>query len=645
VSRFPALARCGPAAIVVAAVAQLASPPVALAVALAATPLLARFASPAHLAAIVIALRAFVPDPSVTLELGGIRDRVAWPLVVALPEPDASIAVGALLGGKADLPRSLRDAFARTGTTHLLAASGFNISLVAGGLGAALRPVGRRAVACGTILAAFAMAIAAGMAPSIVRAALMSLAASAAVLVGRPASGAGALGAAVLILLFVSPAAVADVGFLLSVTATAGLLYLAAPLERLARGPAWLRAQIGATFAATVASLPVSAEVFGRISLVSPLANLAVAPLVPPLMSATGLAVAVGAIAPPLALVPAWIAYGLARLLRGVVELAAAFPAASVSFPHAGAAVAALYGVAFVVARVPQFRRLIAIGVAALVVIGIGLAASAASARERIVALDVGQGDAFLLEAGGVRVLIDGGPEPSRTLRALAAALPSGVGYLDVVALTHSHSDHEAGLAAVLERYDVGLALEPAGLEPNAAAAEWRDALTRRHVPVRAFSRGDRVRVGDIALDALAPFGDPLDPLPNLVLRATVGSLSALFLGDASERGQEDLLLHPAELRVDVYAPPHHGAATPYAEVLVAAAHPSVALISVGAGNRYGHPTPQTLRALAHVPTLRTDRDGTLEIRRDGDTIRCATRATALPHPWDGWFSRPPPCA
>ena len=146
-------------------------------------------------------------------------------------------------------------------------------------------------------------------------------------------------------------------------------------------------------------------------------------------------------------------------------------------------------------------------------------------------------------------------------------------------------------------------------------------------------------------LDAMAPLGDPADPLPNLVLRARVGPMTALFLGDASEREQEDLLLQPAELRADIYVPPHHGAATPHAGELVRAVQPSVALISVGAGNRYGHPTPETLRALSGVRTLRTDRDGTLDVLLDGDILRCATRTTALPRPWDGWLSRPPPCA
>lgn len=644
-SHIPSLARCGIVAIIVAALAQLGSPALALGIGFVAAPVLARVAPPSHLAAIAIALRSFLPDPSIPLDASGARDTLSWPLLTTIPPPDGLIAVGSLLGGKADLPRDLRDAFARTGTTHLLAASGFNITLIAGALGAALRPAGARAVAAGTIAAAFAMAFAAGLAPSIVRAALMSLAASVAVIVGRPSGGIGALGAAVLVLLFASPRAIGDVGFLLSISATAGLLLLAEPLERRVPGPAWFRAQLATTTAATLASLPVSAETFGRISLVSPLANLALAPLVPPLMTATGLALAAGTVAAPFALLPAWIAYALARALRGIVELAASLPAASVSFPHAGAAVLATYAVGLIAMRVPRTRTLVAGAAGAFVVLSVtGALVSDGASRQRIVALDVGQGDAFLLQSGDARALIDAGPEPPRTLRSLAAALSPGTSHLDVVVLTHSHADHEAGFVAVLDRYDVALALEPVGLEPNAAAAEWHEALARHGVPVRALARGDRVRIGDLTLDALAPVGDPADPLPNLVLRARVGSVTALLLGDASERGQEDLLLQPAELRADVYVPPHHGAATPHADALVAAVQPSVALISVGAGNRYGHPTPETLRALSRVRTLRTDRDGTLDVLLDGDTLRCATRSTALPHPWDGWLSRPPPC-
>ena len=640
------MARCGVVALAAAALTQLTAPAVALGVALASAPLLARYAPPAHLAAVAIALRGCLPDLPAVLDLSAAREALTRPLLAAVPEPDASIAAAALLGGKAALASSVRDAFARTGTTHLLAASGFNITLVAGALGVAVRRFGRRAVALATIIAALTMSVAAGLAPSIVRAALMSCAASIAVLAGRPSKGLSALGAAMFVLLLASPRAVSDVGFLLSISATAGLLYFAAPLEERLPGPQWLRAQLATTCAATFASLPISAEAFGRVSLVSPLANLAVAPLVAPLMTASAVAIAVGAVAPALALSPAWIAFWLARALRAVVEWTATLPAASVSLPHAGAAVAATYAVGLVATRLPRARpMLLAVGALMVVVVAAPAAMAMTTVRQRVVALDVGQGDAFLLESGDVRALIDAGPDPARTTRALAAAVPAGTSRLDLVVLTHSHADHESGFAAILDRYAVGLALEPAGLESNPAATEWHEALARHGVPLRSLRRGDRIRQGDLWLEVLAPFGDPLDPLPNLALRAHLGALSAVFLGDASERGQEDLLLHADELRAAVYAPPHHGAATPYADALVAAAHPAVALISVGAGNRYGHPTPQTLIALAHVPTLRTDRDGTLEVQLDGDTLRCTTRSTALPHPWDGWFSRPPPCA
>src|SRR3989442_3731328 len=156
--------------------AQLGSPALAFAIALVSATVLARVAPPSQVAAIAIALRSFLPDLVVPLDSSGVRDRLSWPLLTTIPQPEALIAVGSLLGGKADLPSDLRDAFARTGTTHLLAASGFNITLVAGALGAALRPAGGRAVAAGTIAAAFAMAFSAGLPPGHLPAPPMSLA-------------------------------------------------------------------------------------------------------------------------------------------------------------------------------------------------------------------------------------------------------------------------------------------------------------------------------------------------------------------------------------------------------------------------------------------------------------------------------------
>jgi len=106
-----------------------------------------------------------------------------------------------------------------------------------------------------------------------------------------------------------------------------------------------------------------------------------------------------------------------------------------------------------------------------------------------------------------------------------------------------------------------------------------------------------------------------------------------LFSGDATETAQADLLLAPGALRARVYVPPHHGAATPYASALVGAVHPEVALISAGLNNRYGHPTPDTLAALAGVATYRTDRDGTVELTMDGSRLVVHVHANGLPPP------------
>ena len=641
---FAIVGACG---IAVCALA-LVSPLLALVGTLIAAGVLRRGSRAGAILCVALALRAQLPEAPMPSP-PSLRSVLAAPLQAALPEPDASIAVGTLLGGRGTLPREVTNTFARTGTTHLLAASGFNITLAATALVAALRPFGARPAAAGGIAAAVAFAAVAGLGPSIVRAALMAAVASAGTLLGRPSQGVNALGASVIALLFAAPAAVSDVGFLLSVSATAGLLLFARPLEGRLRGPAWLRAQLATTGAATFASLPISAEVFGRVPIVSPLANLAVAPLVAPLMTATAVAMGAGALAPPLALPPAWLAFALARALRAVVEALAALPFASVALPHGGLVCLGLYGLGLVIVRAPRPRlsrhavALLAGGVLASA-LAAGVAVAAPSERPRVVALDVGQGDGFLLEAGDARALVDGGPDPARTLRVLGEALPPFSRRIEVVALTHSHADHGTGLAAVLQRYEVGLAIEPFGLEDNDVARLWHGALAERGVPLRRVSRGDRVRAGGLELEVLAPVGDPADPLPNLALRARAGGVTVALLGDASGRGQEDLLLHPEELRVDVYVPPHHGAATPYADALVAAAAPRVALISVGAGNRYGHPTPQTLRALAHVTTMRTDRDGTVEVSLDGAALLCRRRATALPDLGSGLLAGAAPC-
>jgi len=254
----------------------------------------------------------------------------------------------------------------------------------------------------------------------------------------------------------------------------------------------------------------------------------------------------------------------------------------------------------------------------------------------RVIALDVGQGDAYFIDVGNATMLIDGGPDPVRVLDELGATLAPWQRRIDVVALTHAHTDHGAGLLAVLERYDVGLAIEPEGLNASPLTDLWSAAIAKRGVERRAMHAGQRVQLGDATIAVLAPDADVRVDVPSLVLRIERGPFSALFTGDAVDDALAHLLEHAERLRSRVYVPPHHGAETPYAGALRAAARPEAALISVGAGNRYGHPTPATLTALAGVPTYRTDQDGTVEIGLDGTGLVVRTHANALPPPRRG---------
>jgi beta-lactamase superfamily II metal-dependent hydrolase len=199
--------------------------------------------------------------------------------------------------------------------------------------------------------------------------------------------------------------------------------------------------------------------------------------------------------------------------------------------------------------------------------------------------------------------------------------------------LTHAHVDHGAGLIAVLDRYEVGLAVAPRGLNAGPLADAWSKSIAEHGIPRADVGAGAIVHLGSARIRILAPNADPLVDTPSLVLRFEVGSGSALFSGDATEAAQADLLLAPELLRSRIYIPPHHGAATPYAVALTAAVRPEVALISVGLDNRYGHPTAETLSALAGVPTYRTDRDGTIEVTTDGPKLAVHAHANGLAPP------------
>ncbi|HEY7059847.1 MAG TPA: ComEC/Rec2 family competence protein [Chloroflexota bacterium] len=591
------------------------------------------------------------PQPQAALH--ALRRRLEAGIAAALPEPHAGLLVGVLLGGSATLPSDFRDAMRTVGLTHVVAVSGFNVTLVAAALGALMGLLlGRR---LGWPLAAAGVALytlLVGAPPSATRAAVMALLALGGAALGRPRDGLAALALAAAWLAGWDPLLLGDLGFQLSVLATAGLIVLQPPLQaRLSRLPAWAAEGLAATLAAEAFVLPIQLATFHYVSLVSPLANLLVVPLLPPLM-ALGLGVAVvGALAPgvaPLLSLPVW---GYLELIVRAVEALAAVPGARLEVGGLPPLLGAAYGLALVMlalaaapeaaavhawlrrGRVALPARLALVGLAALLALGVGALGTLAfggrsPGRLQVAVLDVGQGDSTLVRTpGGRLLLVDGGPSPAALMAHLGGRLGLAERHLDMVALTHPHEDHVAGLMEAATRYSIGQVIEGAADYPSAATERWHALLRERGIPSVVGASGQQWRLDDdVTLDVYAvppapgSRADRLEPAGALVMRLRYGATSLLLPGDlVAEQGQR-IVAAGGDLRASALLVPHHGSASGLDPDLLAAISPTLAVVSNGERNRFGHPAPRTLALLGaqNIPLWRTDRDGSVELTSDG---------------------------
>jgi competence protein ComEC len=269
------------------------------------------------------------------------------------------------------------------------------------------------------------------------------------------------------------------------------------------------------------------------------------------------------------------------------------------------------------------------------------------SDRLTVTVMDVGQGDAILIEdPAGHRILIDGGPSGRAISEALGRETPFWDKGIDLVVLTHPEEDHLNGLVTALERYDVKRILASPVETDSAAYGAWLQAAEREGAPYYQAAPGEWFDLGRGArLEVLGPPSDPIEggeaKLNNnsVVLRLTWGEVSFLLPGDLERAGEEALLEEGEDLRCTVLKVAHHGSAYGTGESLLAAVQPAVAVISVGADNWYGHPSPQVLERLEDSLVYRTDQNGRVKLSTDGERLwmevdRAPTpSATASPAP------------
>jgi competence protein ComEC len=622
-------------------------------------------------------------DGSAASAVESLRRSSGEALTHALPEPEAGLAAGILIGLRDRVDRDLAAAFTTAGVSHIVAISGWNIAIVAALVASLLRGrLGRRGRSIVTLSAIVAYTVAAGASPSVVRAAVMAAVVLLARESGRSGAAATALGWAVVLLLVAEPGTVADPGFQLSVLATAGLIAWATRIAeglrswRGGRLPGWLAESLGVSFAAEAATLPLVLAGFGRFAVLAPVVNLVVVPLVPPAM-ATGSLALIGAwltqagapaIVATILGLPGWL---VLAVLVAVVRGAASLPFASLNLPPPWGAVAGLGAAAAVAVaasgglgrlRTQHARRSsggprpllaepvtgrrsssrrgrpsrAARGLAVVVAVSLGavviVAANRPDGRVRVTVLDVGQGDAILVEGGhGGRLLVDGGPDPNRLLVALDARLPPWDRRIDLLVLSHPHEDHVAGLALLLSRYRVGRTYEPGMIGPGPGYRAWEAALDRLGLRPGPLATGDRFGLDEVRFRVLWPDPGAVPRQPadggtainnvSIVLLGEVGRERFLLAGDIEE-GIDPILVARGLPRVDLLKVAHHGSRTSSTGPFLDAVHPRVAVASAGKGNPYGHPTRATLDRVAArgARVMRTDRNGSVEVTLDGAT-------------------------
>lgn len=587
-------------------------------------------------------------------QVDAIRTRAEEALGRGMPERQSALARGFVLGEDDRIPPDTVSDFQRSGLAHHLAVSGENVvllALLATPLLAALGiPLRARLI---WLLALIALYVPlAGGGASIQRAGAMGAAAIVATLAGRPASRLYALLLAAAATLALNPRATTDVGWQLSFAAVVGIFAFGSPLRemlvaRLGSG-AWRRAVAdGAaiTIAATVFTAPLMAHHFGSLSVTSLSANLLTLPAIAPVMWLGMIVAALGQV-PGAPVEPLnWLNSLLLAFVGQVASWMASPRWALLALPMSSwasvvSAYAALLAAALLLRRWVTGRRgmrasagfrirwvarpVIAFAAAAIVLIALlGGGAGAPpqpAAGLRISVLDVGQGDAILIQpAGGPPLLVDGGP-PGDGLEAKLRSL--GVVSLAAAVVTHDQSDHAGGIEELLGRLPVHrlvfsvLDRRLIGLARASSAAPTRVA------------EGSELRSGSVRLDVLWPphelLAGPRPQDPNtecVVLLLRWHRFQMLLSADAEA---EAVPIDPGP--VDVLKVAHHGSTDSGLDGLLDRAVPGLAVISVGEGNPFGHPAAATIAALAshQIPVLRTDLVGTvtIEVGADGTVVR-----------------------
>lgn len=563
----------------------------------------------------------------------------------------SSVLTALLIGDQRRIPRDLADAYTRAGVNHILSISGFHVGIIAAFISLlvawfltrfeypALYWNIRRIAVFTAVPTMLAYLFLTGSAPATARSVIMLSVFALALFSEREQNSVNTLLFAAFLLAAINPPTLFDVSFQLSFISLWGIL-LAVPLITKSTAPLgspWLRGLI--LFAATsvaaacVTLLPVL-YIFKVASLNGILTNFLIVPLLGYGAVLAGfIALPLVALFPAIAALLLWPAAALVNVSNQFIDWCSSLPVIvfhGITGWDLFFFLLFMTGVTFFRSRFLLLLSLLLIPVTAC---ALHLyMSSTADGRLHITMLSVGQAESILVQLpDGSTLLVDGGGYLHDTghdfgRRILAPALGAlHAGRIDRMIATHDHPDHSGGLPFVIKNFTVGEFWSGTGV-----SVEIRKELDKRKVPQRTVAVGDVIRLpGPVIITVLSPAGsvwrgaDSDETSVNeksLVFRLSYGSFSMIFCADAGFEAEQLMLAGRHDLESTVLKVGHHGSRYSTSEAFLERVQPSLALISAGAGNRFGLPSPRTVDLLESkgIVLYRTDRDGTIELVTDG---------------------------
>lgn len=587
------------------------------------------------------------------------KSRAQTTIAQLIPEPQAALLTGILLGNDNGLPPELNDAFRTTGMTHIIAISGFNIAILVAILVRLAEPfLSRRGSVVFALVGISFYTVLVGADASVVRAALMgSIYLIANRWLGRPNFAFASLFLAGFVMTVIRPFTLWDVGFQLSFAATLSLMLYADPLTQWVRRALerwlerdWVEKVMGVlseavilTVAAQILTLPLMIGYFGQLSLISLLANALILPVQPAVMIWGGVATLVGLILPAVGQLFAWVAWLFLGYTIWMVRLFAAVPGAAIPLTVSPAGVITIFGVIGVLTWLGKqpaeqrgrlftavrqnFNQKLALGASGLTaVLVLSWGMTQPDGQLHIVFMNVGQGDAtFIQTPSGRQILVDGGLYPSVLNDQLGRQMPFWDKEIDMLIATHPDADHVSGLVGVFDRYRVNqLITNGQSFGESPIYDEVLTAAQSRETEIRPVQAGEIIEIEDgVRLEVVHPGPELIEEERNensVSMRLVYGEFTFLFTGDAEQMAEGEMLAAERPLTALVFKAGHHGSNSSSSLPFLQAVQPQIIIVSAGVDNRFGHPAPEMLERAAVVGAvvLRTDELGSIRVTTDG---------------------------